>query len=274
MTDSDHAGLSHPAYGRLRQVTATAAVLLCDNPGQMTLDGTNTWILRAPGSRELVVLDPGPDDPAHLARIAALGEVALTLVSHRHGDHTDGLSRFRELTGSPVYAVDPAFRSPDGGGLTHGQRFAAAGVELEVLATPGHTADSISVLLRGSGPDDPGAVLTADTVLGRGTTVLDPQDGDLGDYLDSLELLIDRGAGRVCLPGHGPELPDTSAVATHYREHRRERLAQVRAAVETLGADAEVGEVVAQVYRDVDPSLWGAARWSVEVQLRYLRRRG
>jgi len=274
MTDSDGAGPTHPAYGRLRQVTATAAVLLCDNPGQMTLDGTNTWILRAPGSSELVVLDPGPDDPEHLARIAALGEVALTLVSHRHGDHTDGLDRYRELTGSPVYAVDPAFRTADGGALTHGQELSVAGLELEVLATPGHTADSVSVLLRGTGADDPGAVLTADTVLGRGTTVLDPQDGDLGDYLDSLDLLIDRGAGRMCLPGHGPELPDTAAVATHYRAHRRERLDQVRAALDTLGADADVADVVADVYRDVDPSLWGAARWSVEVQLRYLRERG
>lgn len=265
---------AHPAYGRLRPVTDTAAVVLCDNPGQMTLEGTNTWLLRAPGSDEVIVLDPGPDDPAHLAAVAELGTVALTLISHRHGDHTGGLERFRELTCAPAYAVDPAFRTPDGGGLTDGQVFDAAGVRVEVITTPGHTADSVSFLLHGLGADDPGAVLTADTILGRGTTVLDPEDGDLGDYLDSLDRLIAIGAGRVCLPAHGPELPDTATVARQYRDHRHDRLEQVRAALAELGAGADAQAVVEHVYRDIDPALRGAARWSVEVQLRYLRESG
>ncbi|MDF2583562.1 MAG: beta-lactamase, partial [Mycobacterium sp.] len=87
--------MTHPAYGVLRPVletdTVQASVLLCDNPGIMTLDGTNTWVLRAPRSDELVIVDPGPDDAAHIERIAALGRIALVLISHKHGDHTDGI---------------------------------------------------------------------------------------------------------------------------------------------------------------------------------------
>ena len=276
--------LAHPSYGTLRAVTPTASVLLCHNPGQMSLDGTNTWILRAPGSDRIVVLDPGPEDPEHLARVADVGEVALTIVSHRHYDHTEGLGTFVKLTGSPVHAVAEQFRTDDGGGLSAGEVFDVDGLRLRVLRTPGHTKDSVSLVLEGlpggrntggrnTGGGDPGAVLTADTILGHGTTVLDPADGDLGDYLDSLEALIEAGAGRICLPGHGPELPDVAAVARIYREHRHSRLDQVRAAVARLGAGAGVEEIVAHVYQDVDRSLWSVAAWSVEVQLRYLRGR-
>ena len=275
----DTAALEHPSYGMLRAVTPAASVLLCHNPGQMSLDGTNTWILRVPGSERIVVFDPGPEDPGHLRRVADVGEVALTIVSHRHYDHTEGLDTFVRLTGSPVHAVSEEFRTSDGGGLADGEVFDVEGLRIKVLRTPGHTKDSVSLVLGGLGSSDfgsadPGAVLTADTILGRGTTVLDPEDGDLGDYLDSLEALIEAGAGRICLPGHGPELPDVAAVAALYREHRHERLAQVRAAVERLGPDVPATEVVEHVYRDVDPALWPVARWSVEVQLRYLRERG
>ena len=92
--------LEHPAYGQLRRVTDTASVLLCDNPGLMTLDGTNTWVLRGPGSDEMVVVDPGPDDDEHIERIAALGTIPLVLISHRHGDHTGGIDKFVERTGA------------------------------------------------------------------------------------------------------------------------------------------------------------------------------
>lgn len=262
-----HPADKHPAYGRLREVTPTASVLLCHNPGQMSLDGTNTWILRAPGSDRIVVVDPGPEDPEHLARVAAVGEVALTIASHRHFDHTEGLGTFVKLTGSPVHAVTEEFRSGDGGGLADGEVFDVDGLRLTVLRTPGHTKDSVSIVL-----DD--AVLTADTILGHGTTVLDQRDGDLGDYLDSLDKLIEVGAGRICLPGHGPELPDVAEIARHYRAHRHERLDQVRAALAHLGADADVQAVVEHVYQDVDPSLWPVAAMSVGVQLRYLRERG
>ena len=92
--------MGHPAYGVLRPVTDSASVLLCDNPGPLTLDGTNTWVLRGPGSDEMVVVDPGPDDDAHLARLAAVGRIPLVLISHRHGDHTDGIDTFVAATGA------------------------------------------------------------------------------------------------------------------------------------------------------------------------------
>ena len=101
--------LTHPAYGQLRAVTDTASVLLADNPGLMTLEGTNTWVLRGPRSDELVIVDPGPGDDEHIDRLAALGRIALVLISHRHIDHTDGIDKLVELTGAPVRAADPQF---------------------------------------------------------------------------------------------------------------------------------------------------------------------
>lgn len=256
--------LSHPAYGRLRPVTETASVLLADNPGLMTLEGTNTWVLRGPGSDELVIVDPGPDADEHITRIAELGRIALVLISHRHGDHTDGIDKLADATGAPVWSVGSGFQRRLGGGLVDGQVIDAAGLRIKVLGTPGHTADSVSFVL-----DD--AVLTADTVLGRGTTVIDTEDGDLANYLESLHRL--RGLGsRTVLPGHGPELADLAAVAAGYLAHREERLAQVRSALAHLGDDATARQVVEYVYTDVDEKLWDAAEWSVQAQLNYLRR--
>lgn len=255
--------LAHPAYAQLRAVTDTASVLLCDNPGLMTLEGTNTWVLRGPRSDELVVVDPGPDDDEHLARVAELGRIVLVLISHRHGDHTDGIDKLVERTGATVRSAGSGFLRGLGGELVDGEVIDAAGLKITVMSTPGHTADSLSFVLED-------AVLTADTVLGRGTTVMDKEDGNLTAYLESLRRL--RGLGqRVVLPGHGPELPDLDAVARGYLAHRSERLEQVRSALRELGEDASARQVVEHVYTDVDEKLWDAAEWSVQVQLDYLR---
>lgn len=255
--------MSHPAYGRLRAVTDTASVLLADNPSLLTLEGTNTWVLRGRRSDEMVVVDPGPADDKHVERIAALGRIALVLISHRHGDHTAGIDKLAELTGAPVRAADPQFLRGDAVPLTDREVIDAAGLQITVLATPGHTADSLSFVL-----DD--AVLTADTVLGRGTAVIDKGDGSLADYLESLHRL--RGLGqRTVLPGHGPDLPDAAAVASTYLAHRQQRLEQVRSALRDLGGDATARHIVEHVYVDVDQKLWDAAEWSVQAQLDYLR---
>lgn len=253
----------HPAYGLLRPVTQSASVLLCDNPGLMTLEGTNTWVLRGPGSDEIVVVDPGPDDAAHIARIAELGTVALVLISHKHEDHTGGIDKLVDATGAVVRSVGSGFLRGLGGPLTDGEVIDAAGLRIKVMATPGHTVDSLSFVL-----DD--AVLTADTVLGRGTTVIDTEDGSLRDYLESLHRLQGLGA-RTVLPGHGPDLPDLNAVTAMYLAHREERLDQVRAALRELGEDAGARQVVEHVYTDVDQKLWDAAEKSVQAQLDYLR---
>jgi len=251
-----------PAYGVLRPVTETASVLLCENPGTMTLEGTNTWVLRGPGSDGIVIVDPGPDQDDHIERLARLGRITLVLISHRHGDHTDGIDKIVAATGATVRSVGSGFLRGMGGHLIDGEVIDAAGLRITVIATPGHTSDSVSFVL-----DD--AVLTADTILGRGTTVIDDEDGSLADYFDSLHRL--QGLGRrIVLPGHGPELPDVSAVAAMYTAHRHERLEQVRQALQALGDDATARQVVEYVYTDVDEELWDVAESSVRAQLNYL----
>lgn len=236
--------LEHPAYKKLRPVTETASVLLCDNPGLLTLEGTNTWVLQGPGSDEMVIVDPGPEDDEHIELIVGLGKIPLVLISHKHEDHTGAIDKIVDRTGAVVRSVGSGFLRGLGGPLTDGEVIDAAGLRITVVATPGHTADSVSFLL-----DD--AVLTADTVLGRGTTVIDKEDGSLRDYLESLRRL--RGIGhRTVLPGHGPELTDLEVVSDMYLAHREERLEQVRAALRELGDEATARQIVEHVYTDVD----------------------
>ena len=264
--------MTYPAYEQQRPVLAHAAVVLAHNPDPMTLEGTNTWLLRAPGRTDAVVVDPGPADEAHLGAVAAAaGQVASILLTHGHPDHSAGAARLRELTGAPVRALDPAHRLGSEG-LGEGDVIAAAGVELRVWATPGHSSDSLSFLLD---PADgtPAAVLTGDTILGRGTAVVAYPDGDLGEYLASLRRLRELGPATV-LPGHGPELAAAGEAADAYLAHREQRLEQVRAALDVLGPDATARAVVEHVYVDVDQVLWPAAELSVRAQLAFLRRDG
>ena len=249
----------------MRQVTRSAAVVLAPNPGPMTLDGTNTWVLRAPGNPQCLVVDPGPLLDEHLHAVAATGDVALIALTHRHFDHSEGAQRLHELTGADVVSLDPSF-TIGGHALTRqGETLEAAGITLTAVHTPGHTSDSMSFHLV---EDD--AVLTGDTILGRGTTVVAHPDGILADYLESLRLLEEYGDATV-LPGHGSELPSAGRVARDYLEHREQRLGQVRAAV--AGGALTAREVVEQVYADVDQVLWPAAELSVRAQLDYLAHR-
>ncbi|EST38851.1 beta-lactamase [Streptomycetaceae bacterium MP113-05] len=254
--------------------TERARCVLAPNPSPMTLDGTNTWIVAEQDSDLAVVIDPGPLDDGHLRHVIATVErtgrrVALTLLTHGHPDHAEGAARFAELTRTPVRALDPALRL-GGEGLAAGDVITTGGLELRVVPTPGHTADSLSFHL----PAD-GAVLTGDTVLGRGTTMVAHPDGRLGDYLDSLRrlrsLTVDDGVSSV-LPGHGPVLQDAAGAVEYYLAHRAQRLAQVEAAVESGHSSAR--DVVTHVYADVDRALWPAAELSVRAQLEYLAGRG
>ncbi|MGR6322599.1 MBL fold metallo-hydrolase [Micromonospora soli] len=239
-------------------------LLRAPNPGPMTLDGTNTWVLRAPGAEHAVVVDPGPADDAHLAAIAAHAPVGFVLITHGHPDHTEGAPRLSELLGgAPVRAFDPA-HTVGGEPLTGDAALDSAGLRIRLVPTPGHTADSVCFLV---GHGDEQVVLTGDTILGRGTTVVAHPDGHLGNYLSSLELLSTY-PGIPALPGHGPALADCAAAAEFYLAHRRARLDQVRAAV--VAGATTAPEVVARVYADVDRSLWWAAEWSVRAQLEYL----
>ena len=246
--------------------------VLAPNPSPMTLDGTNTWVIAEPGSSAVVVVDPGPQDEGHLRQVLDLAcagdrHVAQIVLTHGHADHAAGAARFAELSGAPVGALDPALRLGTEG-YGPGDVINAAGCELRVVATPGHTADSLSLLLSADG-----GLLTGDTVLGRGTTVI-ANDGSLGDYLrtlDELRALTDNAGLRVLLPGHGPLLSDPAGVLDYYIAHRKERLDQVRGAM-AAGAQTPA-EVVAIVYADVDRALWPAAELSVRAQLDYLNSR-
>jgi glyoxylase-like metal-dependent hydrolase (beta-lactamase superfamily II) len=250
--------------------TLRAVCVLAPNPSPMTLDGTNTWLVAEPGSAAVIVIDPGPEHDGHLRRVLAAAtagdrRVAQIVLTHGHPDHAEGAVTFAARCGAPVAALDPAHRLGHEG-LVSGDVLTAAGCELRVVATPGHSADSVSLLL----PAD-GALLTGDTVLGRGTTVIG-QDGGLGDYLrtlDELRALADAVPLRTLLPGHGPLLDDPAGVLDYYIAHRRERLDQVRAALQ--GGARTAAEVVATVYAEVDKSLWPAAEVSVRAQLHYLQ---
>jgi glyoxylase-like metal-dependent hydrolase (beta-lactamase superfamily II) len=249
--------------------TPRATCLLAPNPSPMTLDGTNTWVIAEPGSSSAVVIDPGPEDEQHLRRVlaeATAGDrrIARILLTHGHLDHSAGAARLADLSGAPIQAADPAGRL-GAEGLADGDVVTAAGCDLRVVATPGHSADSVSLLL----PAD-GALFTGDTVLGRGTTVI-AQDGNLGDYLRTLgqlRALAEAMDLSLLLPGHGPMLADPTGTLDYYLAHRAERLEQVRSA---LAAGARTpAEIVAMIYTDVDTAVWPAAEWSVRAQLDYL----
>jgi glyoxylase-like metal-dependent hydrolase (beta-lactamase superfamily II) len=256
-------------YEQIRRVTPRASVLLQRNPGPMTLDGTNTWLLRAPGTAEAIVVDPGEtDDEHHAALVRAAGPIALVLVTHRHPDHSQAAPALHDATGAPVRALDPD-HCRGAAPLTDGDPIDIAGVHLRVLATPGHTSDSVCFVLD-SDEGTPTAILTGDTILGRGTTVVAHPDGALGPYLASLHTLHSLGALTV-LPGHGPELPSLAEVSQDYLVHREERLAQIRHALTRLGDDATARQIVEDVYAEVDEAVWWAAELSVRAQLDYLR---
>jgi glyoxylase-like metal-dependent hydrolase (beta-lactamase superfamily II) len=187
------------------------------------------------------------------------------LLSHRHLDHSEGARAFAESAGCGVRAMDPEFRLGSEG-LAGGDVVEVDGLEVRVVATPGHSSDSLSFVLPAES-----AVLTGDTVLGRGTTVVAHPDGELGAYLSSLRRLRDLAESAEVTrvwPGHGPLIDDALAVIEGYLAHRAERLEQVR---EAMAAGASTPrEVVERVYADVDPVLWPAAELSVRAQLEYL----
>jgi glyoxylase-like metal-dependent hydrolase (beta-lactamase superfamily II) len=228
----------------------------------MTLDGTNTWLLREPGSTDVVVIDPGPDDAEHLDRIVAAASsldarIVAIVLTHDHPDHIAGVRALSDRVDAPV-------RARRDNALAIGRQN-LAGIEVDVLATPGHTADSVSFQVVA---DD--AVITGDTVLGRGTTVVAYPDGNLAQYLQSLDeirLLVDRGVVTV-LPGHGPVVTDAATAVDAYIAHRHTRLDQIRAA-RAAGATS-VDDILNVVYSDVPDAIRFAAAASVMAQLEYL----
>ena len=272
--------MQHPAYSQLRPVTPSASVVLCPNPSYAALEGTNSWVIRAPEDEFSIVIDPGPEDEGHLNVLGAKADkVALILLTHRHHDHADGAQRFRQLTAAPIRAIDPQYCA-GGDPLTDGEIISVDGVtpKIKVVATPGHTRDSVSFFIySGTGDGELGqleGIVTGDTIAGRHTTMISETDGDLGDYLETLTMLEENGAGVRLLPGHGPDGEDVSAFARKYIDRRTQRLEQIRQAIAEHGQDADINTLVDAIYDDVDPVLRGAAEQSTRVALRYIRNGG
>jgi glyoxylase-like metal-dependent hydrolase (beta-lactamase superfamily II) len=211
--------------------------VLAPNPGVRELEGTNTWVVGPPPA---IVIDPGPEIEAHLVEIrrtaARVGRIVLT---HDHPDHAPGAARLAEMTGAPIAAVRP----PAGGErIRDGQRIVSGSAVVVVVVTPGHTPDHAALFA-----EDDRALFTGDAVLGRGTSVIDPPEGDLAAYLRSLHRMRDL-APRTIHPGHGPLVLDAVAKLDEYLEHRQDREREV---LEAFGARARsIEEVVPEIYAD------------------------
>lgn len=274
-----------PSYGKAVTVAPGVLRLTAPNPSPFTFRGTNTYLV---GRESLALIDPGPDDPAHLAALlAAIGgrRVSHILVSHTHRDHSPLAARLKAETGAVVLAEGPHRRArplrtgeaspldasadmdfrPDRA-LSDSEAVEGDGWTIETVLTPGHTANHAAFALKGTG-----ILFCADHVMAWATTVVAPPDGSMADYMRSLDKLIER-RDRLLLPGHGGAVNAPLAFMRGLKAHRRMR---ERAIVERLGqGDRTVGEMVASIYRGTDPRLHGAAGLTLLAHLEDLVARG
>jgi len=272
--------------GQARQVAPGLRQVLAPNPSPMTLHGTNTWIV---GEGRVAVIDPGPALPAHLAAIlAALGPgetVSHILVTHAHLDHSPLARPLAEATGAPVLAFGDALagRSPvmarlvgAGGGegvdtgfvpdemLADGAEVAGDGWALTALHTPGHFGNHLSFAWGER-------LFTGDQVMGWSSSLISPPDGDVAHYMASLDRLAAAQA-QVAHSGHGPDIADPAARIAELAAHRRQREAQVLAALRDGPADAAT--LAGRIYAAVPPALLPAAARNVLAHLIDLSDRG
>jgi glyoxylase-like metal-dependent hydrolase (beta-lactamase superfamily II) len=235
--------------------------VLAPNPGPFTLEGTNTWVV---GRDVTVVIDPGPEDEAHLEAVArAAGRIQAILLSHHHPDHAPGASRLARLTGAPVLSFDPG---PGEDPLGDGQTVEAPTVTLRAVHSPGHTPDHLVFLDQATG-----SLFTGDAVLGRGTSVVDPPQGDLAAYLESLRTMLALSPTTL-YPGHGPMVEDGPGKLREYLAHRAERERQVLAGLE--GGPKTAAQLVPGIYADYPPELHPVAARAVLAHLLKLEMEG
>lgn len=267
--------------GEAEQVSPLIRRILCNNPGPFTFRGTSTFIV---GRGQVAVIDPGPDDAAHLAALldAVRGEtVSHILVTHTHADHSPLSSRLKAATGAEVFgfgkmarreddtvrldaSVDLAFR-PDVV-LSHGSRIEGGSWSIEAIHTPGHMSNHLCFALA-----EEKALLVGDHVMAWSTSVVAPPDGSMGHYMASLRLLLDRD-DRIYWPAHGPARRDPLPLVRAYLSHRNMREQAIVQRLKT--GDRTVGDIVRAIYADVDPGLHGAAALSTRAHLDHLIEQG
>jgi len=267
------------ATGRVERLGSRVRRLLAPNPSPFTYTGTQTYIV---GEGDVAVIDPGPDLPDHVdALVSALsGErVAAILCTHTHRDHSPASRPLQARTGAPIVGCAPLSLDDDGPRadesfdslyrpdriLADGERLGGGGWTLRAVATPGHTSNHLCLAF-----DEEGALFTGDHVMGWSTTVVAPPDGDMADYMASLDRLLAR-ADRIYYPAHGPAVEDPHGHVRRLIEHRRMRERQILAHLER--GEGRIPAMVTQMYADVDPRLFPAAGRSVLAHLIDLERR-
>ena len=235
--------------------------VLAPNPGIRELEGTNTWVV---GDPPALVIDPGPDMPEHLREVErTAGRIGAIALTHDHPDHAPGAARLAAWTKARAFAARPVEgmeRARDGDAIGSG------GVTLDVVATPGHSPDHLAFFERGAR-----ALFTGDAVLGRGTSVIDPPEGDLVAYLRSLRRMLELRP-RTIYPGHGPVALNAAAKLEEYLEHRAEREEQVLAAL--AGGPSTPAEMVGEIYEGYQPEVLALAERSVLAHLLKLESEG
>lgn len=236
-----------------------------DNPGMFTGPGTNTWVIGSNGGPAFV-LDPGEEDDAHFeAVLTAVGdrEVAAVLISHTHRDHWPLAPRVSEHFGTRILAFSEQPPFAAGPRLRDGDCLSAVDATLVALHTPGHASDHLCFLL-----EEDRAVFTADLVMGWSTSIIAPPDGNLNQYMASLERLLELGHGGgidVLHPGHGESIKPPLDRIREIHSHRQQRTDQ---ALEAIAAGvATIPEMVERIYADIDPKLHGPAAFSLRAHL-------
>ncbi len=259
--------------------------VLAGNPSPFTYTGTQTYIV---GEAEVAVIDPGPDDPAHIAAlVAAIGEARLVAITctHTHRDHSPAAAPLAAITGAPIIGCAPlviASGVPHADGpradapfdqsytpdrvLTDGEALSGSGWTLRAVATPGHTSNHLCYAL-----EKTGALFTGDHVMGWSTTVVAPPDGHMASYMASMEKLYAR-EDRIYYPAHGPAVEKPRQLVRGMIGHRRQRERQILGCLRD--GIATIPDMVAKMYVGLDPRLVGAAGQSVLAHLLDLADRG
>lgn len=268
--------------GTAEQLEPLVRRVLAPNPSPFTYTGTQTYLVGA--GDEIAVIDPGPDEPAHLAALAAaIGDatVAAICCTHTHRDHSPAAAPLKALTGAPVVGCAPLALSTDGPrqdapfdmdyapdrALRDGERISGPGWTLAAVATPGHTSNHLCFAL-----EESGALFTGDHVMGWSTSVISPPDGDMTAYMRSMQRLLERD-DVIYYPAHGEPVDNPQRLVRGMMGHRKQREGQILRFLERHGESA-IPDMVAEMYKGIDPRLFPAAGRSVLAHLIDLDGRG